>query len=88
MAKFKWEGVDKNGKRAIGIVEAQDLREAKKLLRAQGARPIKINPPTFFEIDLTEWMIDRGLVPPFGTKELIQFIRQLSIMVNAGIPIV
>ncbi len=88
MAKFKWEGVDKNGKRAIGVVEAQDLREAKKLLRAQGARPIKINPPTFFEIDLTEWMIDNGLIPPFGTKELIQFIRQLSIMVNAGIPIV
>lgn len=88
MAKFKWEGIDKTGKRAEGVVEAQDVREARKLLRAQGSRPTKINPPTFFEIDLTEWMIDKGIIPPFGTKELIQFIRQLSIMVNAGIPIV
>lgn len=88
MAKFKWEGVDRTGKRIQGTVESLDIREARKMLRAQGARPTKINSPSFFEIDLTEWMIDRGLIPPFGTKELIQFIRQLSIMVNAGIPIV
>ncbi len=88
MARFKWEGVDKNGKRAQGFIEAQDMRDARKVLRAQGARPTKINPPSILEIDLTDWMIERGLIPAFGTKELIQFIRQLSIMVNAGIPIV
>lgn len=88
MARYKWEGIDKNGKRTEGSVEAHDVREARKLLRAQGSRPTKITPPTFFEIDITEWMIEKGIIPPFGTTELIQFIRQLSIMVNAGIPIV
>ena len=41
MAKFKWEGVDRNGKRIDGIVEAIDIRDARKetSLREKNAAP-------------------------------------------------
>ncbi|RLA64976.1 MAG: hypothetical protein DRQ88_10025 [Epsilonproteobacteria bacterium] len=88
MGNWKWEGLNKEGKRSTGMVEATGLRDARKILRAQGVRPRKISPPSILEFDLTEWMIDQGLVAPFGTKELVVFTRQLSVMVNAGVPII
>lgn len=88
MGNWKWEGLNKEGKRSTGMVEATSLRDARRALRAQGVRPRKINPPSILEFDLTEWMIDQGLVAPFGNKELVIFTRQLSVMVNAGVPII
>jgi type IV pilus assembly protein PilC len=88
MGNWKWEGLNKEGKRSSGMVEATSLRDARRALRAQGVRPRKINPPSILEFDLTEWMIDQGLVAPFGNKELVIFTRQLSVMVNAGVPII
>ena len=88
MGNWKWEGLNKEGKRSSGMVEATSLRDARRALRAQGVRPRKINPPSILEFDLTEWLIDQGLVAPFGNKELVIFTRQLSVMVNAGVPII
>jgi len=88
MGNWKWEGLDKEGKRSTGVVEAASLRDARRALRAQGVRPRKINPPSILEFDLAEWMVDQGLVAPFGNKELVVFTRQLSVMVNAGVPII
>ena len=88
MGNWKWEGLNKEGKRSTGMVEASSLRDARRALRAQGVRPRKINPPSILEFDLTEWMVDQGLVAPFGNKELVIFTRQLSVMVNAGVPII
>jgi len=87
MGKWKWEGVDKDGKKSKGEIDASSQKEARKLLRAKGMRPKRIQAPSILEFDLGEWMVESGMVKPFGTKELCMFTKQLAIMINAGIPI-
>lgn len=87
MGMWSWEGLDKNGRRTSGKIEATSEKEARKLLRAQGARIKKITPPSILEFDLGEWMIEKGFAKAFGTKELTTFTKQMSIMINAGVPI-
>jgi len=88
MGQWKWEGLDKAGKRTMGNIEASSEKEARKLLRAQGNRIKKITPPSILEFDLGEWMVEKGFAKAFGTKELCHFTKQLSIMINAGVPII
>ncbi len=88
MGQWKWEGLDKAGKRTMGSIEASSEKEARKLIRAQGNKVKKVTPPSILEFDLGEWMVDKGFASSFGTKELCQFTKQLSIMINAGVPII
>lgn len=88
MANYTWEGLNKDGKRDSGKVEASSEREARRILRTQGVKPKKISPPSFLEFDIGEWMVDKGIAKPFGPKELTNFTKQLSIMINAGVPII
>lgn len=87
MGNWKWEGLDRNGKRTSGQVDAPNEKEARKLIRGMGARPKKITPPSILEFDLGEWMVANGMAKAFGTKELTNFTKQMAIMVNAGVPI-
>ncbi|MCO4792691.1 MAG: type II secretion system F family protein [Bacteriovoracaceae bacterium] len=88
MGTYKWDGLDKNGKRGHGHVVARNEKEARKILRSQGVRPKKLTPPSFLEFDISEWMIENGYAKGFGVKELNQFTKQLAIMINAGVPII
>lgn len=88
MAFYGWEGLNKDGKRDSGKVEASNEREARRILRTMGVRPKKISPPSLLEFDIGEWMVDKGIAAPFGQKELTNFTKQLSIMINAGVPII
>lgn len=88
MPTYKWEGLDKNGKRAKGQLVAGDEKQCRKLLRAQGVRPKKVIPPSILELDLGEWMIEAGLAKSFGTEELCSFTKKLSILLNSGVPII
>ncbi len=88
MPTWKWEGLDKNGRRSKGQVVASDEKEVRKLLRGQGVRPKKIIAPSILELDLGEWMVEKGLAKSFGTKELVSFTKKLSIMLNSGVPII
>lgn len=87
MPKFKFTGMRDDGKRVENEIEAESIKEVKKLLRRQGIRPSRIIPPSALEIDLGQWMVDKGLSTAFGHKELMRFTRQLSILINAGVPI-
>lgn len=87
MGNWRWEGLDKNGKRSSGTVEATTEKEARRLLRAQGVRPQAVNPPSVLEFDISEWMVEKGIAKPFSNKDLCNFTKQLAIMVGAGIPI-
>lgn len=88
MGTYKWEGLDKKGKRAHGHVVARNEKEARKILRSQGVRPKKLTPPSFLEFDISEWMIENGYAKGFGVQQLTMFTKQLSIMINAGVPII
>ena len=42
MAKFKYVAIDLKGKSLAGEVEADDLKKAKQLIRAEGITPLKV----------------------------------------------
>jgi type IV pilus assembly protein PilC len=87
MPKFKYVGFTTDGKRVENTIEADTIRDAKKILRRQNIRTTKVLAPSFFEVDLNEFMVEKGLARPFGRVELMRFTRQLSILINAGVPI-
>jgi len=87
MPKFKYVGFTLDGKKQESVIDAETLKDAKKLLRRKGIKTTKITPPSIFESDLGEMMVETGLARPFGKPELTRFTRQLSILINAGVPI-
>ncbi len=87
MPKFKYAGFTLDGKKIESEIDASNIQEAKKLLRRQRIRTTKISPPSIFESDLGQWMVEAGLSKPFGRAELTRFTRQLAILINAGVPI-
>lgn len=87
MPKYKYVGFTAQGKKVESTIEADNEREAKKMLRRQSIRTTKVTAPSFFEADLGQWMVDKGLSKPFGRAELMRFTRQLAILINAGVPI-
>ena len=88
MANYGWEGLNKDGQRESGTLNAVDEKEVRRTLRAKGIRVKKITPPSILEFDIGEWMVKKGLAKAFGPKELMTFTKQLSIMNNAGVPII
>lgn len=87
MGMWKWDGIEKGGKRVSGSINARNEKEVRKLLRAKGIRPKKLTPPSILEFDLGEWMVENGFAAPFGAGDLLRITKQLCIMVNAGVPI-
>ena len=87
MPKYKYIGFTTQGKKVENSIEAESEREAKKLLRRQNIRATKVIAPSFMEVDLGQWMVDKGIARPFGQAELMRFTRQLAILINAGVPI-
>ena len=87
MGMWKWEGLDKSGKKTRGELQAKTEREVRKTLRAEGIRIKKISPPSLFEFDLGEWMVERGIASSFSNTELCQFTKQFATMISAGVPI-
>src|SRR3989338_8453857 len=87
MAKYKYIGFTGDGRKVENSIEADTVRDAKKILRRQNIRATKIIEPSFFEADLGQFLVDKGLARPFGRVELMRFTRQLAILINAGVPI-
>lgn len=86
MGNFKYIGT-KDGKKAEGTIDAADLATVKKILRRQGIRAPKIESPSPLDLDFGKWMVEKGLAAPFKHQDLMRFTRQLSILINAGVPI-
>lgn len=87
MPKFRYAGFTNDGKKVESTVDADTIKDAKKMLRRQNVRVTRINAPSIFEVDLAEFMVEKGLARPFGRAELMRFTRQLAILINAGVPI-
>ncbi|MEE3078436.1 MAG: type II secretion system F family protein [Bdellovibrionota bacterium] len=87
MPNFRWEGLNKERERDKGMIEADNMRDAKRLLKGQGIKVRKISPPSLMDLDINQAMVDAGFMKPFGAKELMNFTKQLSTMIGAGVPI-
>ena len=72
---FKWKGVDRRGQYLQGELRATSKAAARAVLRKQGIRPSAISKPLFY--------MAQGIKP----KEIALFTRQLSTMIQSGIPL-
>lgn len=87
MPKYKYVGFTSDGKKVEATMESDSEKDVRKQLRRQNIRATKIMAPSIFEVDLGMFLVDKGLARPFGRAELMRFTRQLSILINAGVPI-
>ncbi|VVC77072.1 Type II secretion system protein F [Aquicella siphonis] len=77
---FRWTGINKEGQRLRGVIQAQDVKSAETELKAMQVEVISIS-------------VKQGFSMPFlrkskiRQKEIILFTRYLSTMLNAGMPI-
>jgi type IV pilus assembly protein PilC len=83
MPVFIWKGTASNGEIQKGEVEAQDEQAVRRLLRQQRISPskIKAKPKDLFE---NIGFLQKKVSP----KEIVVFVRQLSTMIDAGLPLV
>jgi type IV pilus assembly protein PilC len=89
VAEFMYTAADKSGKKIEGKMEANSEGELRMSLRSQGLRPVKIAKANMAQVDIGTYlkgMIGGGDSVP--TERLMNFIRQLQIMINSGVPLV
>lgn len=82
MAKFAWEGLTVDGQVRSGVLDARTLEEAQARLKGMQITPTKVR-KSLGQIEIR--------LPSFGgvkTKSLVVFTRQLSTMIDAGLPLV
>lgn len=85
--KYKYQGVTGDGKKVEGEIEGKDARQVKRALRKKGIRVRKLTAPSILDVDLGVWMVEKGFAKPFGMEELNRFTKQLTILIDAGVPI-
>ena len=68
MPKFKWEGLNRDGKKARGENQANTQQEARRALRKKGIRAKRVIAPSILEFDLGEAMVNAGLASHLRLK--------------------
>lgn len=82
MKRFIYKAKDKTGRLVVGEVEASTPEQAAKLVRGKGLVVISIK--TKIDSPLT---LIKGLRDKITQQDVTTFTRQLSTMINAGLPI-
>ena len=82
MKRFNYKGKDKTGRVVSGEVEASDIASAAKLIRGKGYFVISISPKLDSPLSLIRRFNER-----ITSRDIMTFTRQLSTMINAGLPI-
>lgn len=77
---FQWTGINKQGLRVNGQIEATDIKHAEAEIRNNGIEIISINSKK--ATTTTFWGSKK-----IKTRDIILFTRYLSTMLNAGMPI-
>lgn len=83
MLKFRYTGRDSvSGQTVKATIEAESEQEAAKLIRKEGLVPIQITAESAVSGSL------RDRLHRVGSKDKVLFSRQLSTLINAGLPLV
>jgi type IV pilus assembly protein PilC len=82
MARFKYSGRDKRGKKS-GIVSAASRREAMLQLKDKGVKVLEIK-------EIPETLLTKELTfgNPVKLQDFVIYLRQFSTLIRAGVPIV
>lgn len=83
MPKFRYEVVDAKGKQSTGVIEANNVNDASRLLRADGKFIASI------KADTGSSLLSKDIgSPKLKTKDLVIISRQLASLLSAGITII
>src|SRR3989344_2603401 len=82
MNRFNYKAKDKESRLVTGEVEAANASGAARLVKSKGFYVISISP----KID-SPFTLIRRLRERITTRDIATFTRQLSTMINAGLPI-
>lgn len=86
MAAFSYTALDKGGKQQKGVLDADSARQVRQLLREQSLMPLEVSQAAQSEIkDQAGALSFRR--PSLNTADLALITRQLSTLVQAGIPL-
>jgi type IV pilus assembly protein PilC len=87
--EYNYVAADKTGKKIEGKLEAASEGELRMALRGQGLRPVRISKTGAAQVDVMAYlknMLGGGQSVP--TVRLLNFIRQLHVMITSGVPLV
>jgi type IV pilus assembly protein PilC len=87
--EFNYVAADRSGKKIEGKMEAASEGELRMALRGQGLRPVKISKTSMAQMDIGAYLkglLGRGTTVPMD--RLLNFIRQLHVMITSGVPLV
>ena len=84
MRTFTYKGLDAAGAVRRGLIEAQDLKEAREKLAARGILSQHVAPSE--SADTTAWSLYRS--PGFKVEGRVAFYRELGVLLGAGLPLV
>lgn len=87
MPEYKYEGVDRAGKRVAGQLNAASEGDLRVMLRGKGIRPVRIGSVGLAQRDLGSLFKSSGSVD-LPLSELVLFTRQLQVLVGSGVPLV
>lgn len=82
MKRFKYKAKNLQGQIVVGEVEASTPEQAAKLVKKEGLFVISITSQSGFSINAIKELTEK-----VGLGDLTNFTRQLSTMINAGLPI-
>ncbi|OOZ47330.1 type II secretion system F family protein [Solemya velum gill symbiont] len=78
---YKWDGRDSRGKKVSGEVQAKDLKQANAQLRKQNVTPNKLSIKK-------DTLLTKLSEKSIKSRDITFFTRQLSTMIDAGVPLV
>ena len=81
MAEFSYVALNQAGNKQKGKVTADDEQSASKLIVKQGLKPVSVSGTKKFSLNMQIG------VPKTKLKDKVVFTRQLSTMINAGVPL-
>lgn len=77
--KFAWKGINKQGTRLSGVINASDIKAAEAEIKNKDIELISIEPKRQFSFSFRRKKI--------SSREVVLFTRYLSTMLTAGLPI-
>lgn len=83
--KYNYTAIDKTGKKILGSIEAANPAAATTALKSRGLKPLAVKAENGGLLSKLPFTGDNKKVK---LKELMIFTRQLSTMINAGVPLV
>ncbi len=90
MPSFSYVAINETGKEISGVLDAADVAAAKRIIEGQNLLPIKVEPHAATKKSArssTVTVSRKGKRKKITEREVIDFTRQLSTLLRAGVPI-